>query len=51
MRLQPRAEAEREQDARGIGRELNAGAGLLQSLRLIEDGDGESASRERQRRS
>ena len=36
MPLQLLAEAERDQDARGVGRELNAGADLLQPLRLIE---------------
>ena len=48
--LQPRAEAEGEQNARGIGRKLQARAGLFQTLRLVEHSDGESSLRERQRR-
>ncbi len=48
MPLQLLGQAERQQDARGIGRELNPGADFLQSLRLIEDGDFKSPSRERQ---
>jgi hypothetical protein len=51
MPLQLLGQAQRQQDARGIGRELNAGADFLQSLRLIEDGDLKSASRDRQGRS
>ena len=49
--LQLLGEPERQQDARGIGRKLNAGADFLQSFGLIEDGDLKSASRDRQRRS
>ena len=48
--LQPRAEAEGEQNARGIGRKLQARAGLFQTLHLVEHGYGESSLRERQRR-
>jgi len=51
MPLQLLTQAQRQQDARGIGRELNAGADFLKSLRLIEDGDLKSASRDRQGRS
>ena len=40
---QPLAEPERDQDARGVGRELDAGAGLLQPLGLFEHGDAEAA--------
>ena len=42
------AEPERDQDARGIGRELDAGADLLQPLRLLEQRDAEAALRDRQ---
>jgi hypothetical protein len=41
--------AERNQNARGIGRELNAGADLFQALGLIENRDLKSALRERER--
>ena len=48
--LQWLAEPERDQDARGIGRELNAGADLFQALRLLEHGDAKSALGDRQGR-
>ena len=48
MALQLLAEPERDQDARRIGRELNAGAGFFQALRLIEHGDAETTLGDRQ---
>ncbi len=48
--LEALAQPERDQHACGIGRELNAGADLLQALRLLEHRDLESALRDRQRR-
>lgn len=51
MGPQPVAEPEIEQQARGIGRELNAGAGLLEPLGLLQNDDTETASRQRQCRS
>ena len=44
------AETEGDQDAGRIGRELNARAGLLQPLRLLEHDDAQPALGERQRR-
>jgi hypothetical protein len=44
------AEPERDQDAGGIGRELDAGADLFELRRLIEDRDAETALRQRQSR-
>ena len=38
------------QDARGIGGELDAGAGFLEPLRLFEHDGAEALARERQRR-
>ena len=43
-------EPERDQHARRIGRELDAGAGLFQPLGLLEHDDAEAALRQRQRR-
>jgi len=45
------AEAERNQNARCVGRQLNAGADFLKALRLVEYGDVESVPRNRQGRS
>ncbi len=45
------AEAERNQNARCVGRQLNAGADFLEALRLVEYGDMESMPRNRQGRS
>src|SRR5579883_2634544 len=47
---QPITEAEIDQHASGIGRELDAGAGFLKPLGLFENDDTEAAARERQRR-
>jgi hypothetical protein len=44
------AEAKRNQNARRIGRQLNAGADLFKALRLVEYGDAESVPRNRQSR-
>jgi len=44
------AETERDQDSRGVGRELDAGAGLFQPLGLLQQCDAESGSRQHQRR-
>src|SRR5258708_35449241 len=41
------AEAKRNQNARGIGRQLNASADLFTALRLVEYGDVESVPRNR----
>jgi len=49
MRAQPIAQSEIDQRARGIGRELDAGAGLLEPLGLLQDGDAKAVARERQR--
>jgi hypothetical protein len=48
--LKSLAQPERDQHARGIGRELNAGADLREVLRLLEHRDRKSALRDRQRR-
>ena len=44
------AQAERDQHARGIGTELNSGAGLFQLGGLLEHGDAQAGARQRQRR-
>ena len=49
VRPQPIAEAEIDQEARGIGRELDAGAGFLEPLGLLQNDNAEAASRQRQR--
>jgi hypothetical protein len=51
MRPQTFAEAEFDQGTRGIGRQLNAGAGLFEPLGLLPDDDTEAVASERQRRS
>jgi len=43
------AETEIDQGARGVGRELDAGAGFFKPLRLLQDDDAETAARQRQR--
>ena len=45
-----RAEAERDQEARAVGAELNARAELAQLVGLLEDVDVEAALQQRQRR-
>ena len=50
MRPQPIAEAELDQDAGGIGRELDAGAGLFKPLGLLQHDRAKAVARERQRR-
>jgi hypothetical protein len=47
---QPLAEAERDEDAGGIGGELDAGAGLFQPFGRFVDGNAEVVLGERQRR-
>ena len=47
---QPLAEAELDQGAGGIGRELDAGAGLFQPLGLLQHDDAKAVAGERQRR-
>ena len=42
VRPQPLAEAELDQDARGIGRELDAGAGFFEPLGLLQHDDAEN---------
>ena len=49
-RLDAFGEAECDQHARGVGGKLDAGAGLLEPLRLIEQSDREALPRDRQRR-
>src|SRR5487761_1376045 len=50
MRPQPLANAEIDQAARAIGRQLDAGAGFRKPLGLFQDGDAEAAARQRPRR-
>ena len=47
---EPRLQAELDQDAAGIGRELQAGAGFLQPLGLFQHDDAKALCGERQRR-
>ena len=49
MRPQPLADAEIDQAARGIGRELDAGAGFLQPFGLFQYDDAKAVARQRQR--
>ena len=50
VRPQPLADAEIDQDARGIGRELDAGAGFLEPLGLFQHDDAKAVTRKRKRR-
>jgi len=50
MGPQPLAEPELDQRARGIGRQLDAGAGLVKPLGLLQHQHAETAARDRQRR-
>jgi hypothetical protein len=50
LRRQPLAKAEPEEDAGGIGGELDTGAGLLKPRRRLQQGDAEVALRQGQRR-
>ena len=47
--LQAIREAETDEDASGIGRQLNAGAGLLQPFHLVEQLDAKTVAGQRQR--
>ncbi len=49
-RPQPALQAEIDQDARGVGRQLDAGTGFLEPLRLFQHDDAKAVARERQRR-
>ena len=49
VRPQPIAKSEIDQRARGIGRELDAGAGLFQPLGLFQHDDAKTVARQRQR--
>ena len=46
-RRKPRLQAEVDQDAAGIGRELQAGAGFLQPFGLLQDDDAKALRGER----
>ncbi len=48
-RHQPLAQAERIENARGVGRQLDAGAGFLELVRLLEHGDAQAGARHGQR--
>ena len=48
-RRKPRLQAEVDQDAAGIGRELQAGAGFLQPFGLFQNDDAKALCRKRQR--
>ncbi len=50
MRPQPLADAEIDQDARGVGRELDAGAGFRKPLGLFQHDDAEAIARKCKRR-
>ena len=48
--LQRQSEVERIEDTPGIRRELQAGAGLAEAGALLDDGRGDAAPRQRDRR-
>jgi len=48
VRPQLIAKAEIDQGARGVGRELDAGARFLEPLRLFQDDDAKAVARERE---
>ena len=50
VRPQPVFQPEIDQRARGVGRELDAGAGFLEPLGLLQHDDAKTVARERQRR-